>query len=288
MLVRRPIRNGFTITELLVVIGVIIVLLGILLPALATMRSQGSLADSENNLRQVGIWMRSYSTENREYIVPSQFNYSANPYPGHVRDEPNVKVGAPNTGTWTDILWTVYGNHSFKQVADAPVAIGIGGSIGHDYSKDSPDVHFYTFYPDFSDNPFRSAAQNTKPASGTGPTPFGSGAYEDEDGQPGYFAANNFFNADPTSPSYNGWYVTGQIRSPERSMYAVDSFYGETIETNTPDPWKNVPNSIQVDFRYSDSCIMLYLDGSVRPQGVWDDIFTLQDKRQVKLTDLTN
>jgi len=278
MLVRPTSRAGFTITEILVVIGAIIVLIGILLPALSTMRTQGAMAVSENNLRQVGVWMRSYSTENRELIVPSQFNYAGNPYPGHIRNEPAVILGAQNAGTWTDILWVLYVGQSFRQIA---------GEAGHDYSKDSPDLSFYAMLPNFEDNPLRSEALNTKiPPNGTGATPYGTGALDEERGMPGYFAANNFFNADSTSPTFNGWWVTGQVRSPDRSMYAVDSFYGETIE-DEPVPFNNTdPTLIQVDFRYADACIMLFLDGSVRPVGVWEDLVNLETERRIRVTNL--
>ena len=65
-------RRAFTITEMLVVSGVIVVLAAALLAALAAVRGTGEMAQSLNNLRQVGVWMGAYSADNREFIVPSQ------------------------------------------------------------------------------------------------------------------------------------------------------------------------------------------------------------------------
>ncbi|MBT8487138.1 MAG: prepilin-type N-terminal cleavage/methylation domain-containing protein, partial [Phycisphaerae bacterium] len=68
-------RRGFTITELLVVIAVIVVLLGLLLPALAGVWSTGTMAKSMTNMRQVALWMTEYSASNNDTVLPSRFNY---------------------------------------------------------------------------------------------------------------------------------------------------------------------------------------------------------------------
>jgi prepilin-type N-terminal cleavage/methylation domain-containing protein/prepilin-type processing-associated H-X9-DG protein len=67
---QRPIRraNGFTLVELLVVIGIIAVLLSILLPALAKARAAAQETRCENNIRQLGIGLLMYVNDYKGQI----------------------------------------------------------------------------------------------------------------------------------------------------------------------------------------------------------------------------
>lgn len=275
---------GFTIVEVLVVIGVIAVLAGILLPALASVRRTGLMTKSMSNMKQISSWMRIYSTDNRDQILPSQFDYENNPNPGKVRST-DVVTGDKHKGTWADILWAE------NEIAVFPVA---GNTTAPDYRFDSPDRALYDTLGDINVNVLRSAANNSRPMPGSVftdlPKPYGPGG--DNTGEAGYFAANNFFSAVPNLAGVSNWYTNGQIKSPDRSLYLVDSWAGEVIE-DEPDPYDNTTSdpsimTLEVDFRYPGStCLMLFLDGHISPEGEWEDLCTLELSRQIRVQELT-
>jgi prepilin-type N-terminal cleavage/methylation domain-containing protein len=79
----KALSRGFTLVELLVVIGIIALLVSVLLPALNKARQQANLIDCESRLRQMGQALGIYTSENRGLL----------PY-GDVRFDPT------NTTPW--------------------------------------------------------------------------------------------------------------------------------------------------------------------------------------------
>ncbi len=279
-------RRGLTLTEIMAVIGIIVVLLAILLPGLSTVRRSGEQAVSESNLRQIHMYMTGYSTDNREYVVPSSFDYREARFPGNVREN-SPRPASPNlgpmeggnfpvgglqyVGSWADILWS-YSDQ--RPILDIVVPDSIGDVYVYRY--DSPDHFVYDLIPDF-DTVFRSRATNTRAVGGNAATPFGTGTIPTEKGQPGYFAANDFFRVDAGSTN---WYTNAQIRFPTRSVYLVDSFAGETIAP-TEVGWGDPAESIlpQVDFRYiGDTALFLTMDGGIKAEPVFFGMEEVEDR----------
>ncbi|HKQ48425.1 MAG TPA: type II secretion system protein [Phycisphaerae bacterium] len=74
-------RRGFTLIELVVVIGIIAVLIGILIPVLSAARSRGRMTACSNNLRQLMLAMRSYLDANADLYPHATYMPSISPLP---------------------------------------------------------------------------------------------------------------------------------------------------------------------------------------------------------------
>ncbi len=218
-----PPRRGFSLTELLVVIGVIAILLALLAPVLRGAMVTARMTEAAGNMRRIGVMMGVYSADARDCIVPSRFNHRQAAYPGRARSAASIDEAWHLRGTWADILWTR------NELGVFPEA---GLVLGDDYRYDSPDERLYDLVG-VMENPLRSPVGNTIDVTGGDiALPYGNGALERAD--PGFFAANSFFDDDEESPTYNpdGPFTNALIRHPERSMYLVDSFAGEVIDAS--------------------------------------------------------
>jgi prepilin-type N-terminal cleavage/methylation domain-containing protein len=89
-------RKGFTLVELLVVIGIIAVLLGILMPALGRARDQAHRVNCMSNMRNIMQGIVMYASENKNALP--YCNWGGNPAgtPGWLYDNPAWGAWTPN------------------------------------------------------------------------------------------------------------------------------------------------------------------------------------------------
>ncbi|HEX5399772.1 MAG TPA: prepilin-type N-terminal cleavage/methylation domain-containing protein [Verrucomicrobiae bacterium] len=75
-------QAGFTLIELLVVIAIIAILAALLLPVLAKAKESAKRAACLNNLRQLGIGMNLYATQNEDTVIPDRLDPGGQWIPG--------------------------------------------------------------------------------------------------------------------------------------------------------------------------------------------------------------
>ena len=94
--------RGFTIVEVLVVVGILTLIIGLLLPAMGGAKRRAMKAEEINHIRQVGMAWTMYANNNRDKLLPGYLDID-------VQADWNVKFDYPDNSDIPDFVaapWT--------------------------------------------------------------------------------------------------------------------------------------------------------------------------------------
>ncbi len=129
---RRRARGGFTLVELLVVIGIISVLIGLLLPALQKSRNQANSVRCKAQMNQMWTMMISYMNDNKGWLFPVG---------------PDKASGIPSTLGTNVAPWDRWPMVAFKYPHPAIPPVGTPWEVDLPYADSAPWTPPYMVCP---------------------------------------------------------------------------------------------------------------------------------------------
>jgi len=108
-------RKGFTLIELLVVIAIIGVLIGLLLPAVQKVRAAASRAQSQNNLKQMGLGFIGLAGDSKAGYLPPAFG-AYNLVSADVRKDLGDYRGVRHASAFTHLLPFIEQENLYKNI----------------------------------------------------------------------------------------------------------------------------------------------------------------------------
>jgi len=147
--IKRSSCRGFTLVELLVVIGIMVILAGLAFPALSMAMAHAKTAKCSSNLRTIGAAMITYAGDNNGNLPESGSTI-------YHTGGPNSPSVDPTTGlnSWTEQLETYLGPSSFNgstpavnpifQCPDWPNVVN--SSTGKTLSSTANSCKYYSYF----------------------------------------------------------------------------------------------------------------------------------------------
>jgi prepilin-type N-terminal cleavage/methylation domain-containing protein len=137
--------SGFTLVELLVVIGIIALLIAVLMPALATARSQANRLRCATNVRTLAQVALQYAHDNKGW-VPRNYAHNEPPFPSWVdllvrsmkRNLPAAPVGGAYTQAYDTAAMPFYAATQWLQCPVFPDDAQPVDYVINGWGKDTP------------------------------------------------------------------------------------------------------------------------------------------------------
>jgi len=147
----RPLRRGFNLIELLVVIAVIAILIGLLLPAVQQAREAARRAQCANNLKQIALASNNYHDAYDCYPQGVQFTFAWNTSGHHVALLPYLEqVSLFNAINFTWIVPVSFANTTFGGPLRPSVYICPSDTKGTQVDVFDEALYFPPGYPFFT------------------------------------------------------------------------------------------------------------------------------------------